>query len=336
MTLRIVLVGAGMIPIPPPDYGAVEKHIWNLANALKARGHEVRIVNKVLGEGSHHEYQFALWARREVQREPYDILHVHTPGVATIFSGLGPRRFVYTTHSRHWAGTSSTGERIGHFLEKRAVDAAIETIAVSRFVADQIDRATHVIPNGVDVNRYAPAWNLRTGKRLVGVGEVAPHKQWHIAAEAAQGMDATLEIAGPIRDIDYARRLESAGARLLGALSEDELTQLLAEGDVLVHPSISESFGMAVVEGMSAGLPTICSDFLSFLVTKDQQGLHIPTKANDDARIAAMRTHLEALLADAALRQRMGRAARERAEADYSWETVAQRIEAVYQKAARP
>ena len=91
--MRIVLVGSGMLPIPPVDYGAVEKHIWNLSQALQKRGHHVRIVNKVVGPHSKDEYRFAFWAKKEVTREPWDILHLHTPGVASIFSALGPRRF---------------------------------------------------------------------------------------------------------------------------------------------------------------------------------------------------------------------------------------------------
>jgi glycosyltransferase involved in cell wall biosynthesis len=331
--VRIVLVGAGMLPIPPVDYGAVEKHIWNLAQALEARGHAVRIVNRVVGPDSKDEYRFALWARKDVKREPYDVLHLHTPGVATVFSALGPSRFVYTTHSRHWAGTASTGERVGHFLEKRAVTHAVEAIAVSRFVAQQIERPTHVVPNGVDVAKYAPRWDARTGHRVVGVGEVARHKQWHVAAQAARRVGAQMRVAGPIRDVEYARGLEDAGATLLGALSEGELTTLLAESDVMAHPSVSESFGMAVVEGMSAALPVVCSDLLSFLVKHDREGFLIPTNASDEARIAATEGFLRRLLDDAALRRRMAEAARETAAAGYSWESVAARVEDVYRRA---
>lgn len=331
--MRVVLVGAGMIPIPPPDYGAVEKHVWNLSRALEARGHTTRIVNRVFGTESRDEYRFALWARRQVRHEPYDVLHIHTPGVATIFSTLGPSRFIYTTHSRHWSGVQGIGPRVGHFLEQRAVDRAAETIAVSRFVADQIERPTHVVPNGVDVTSYVPRPEARTGRRLVGVGEVAQHKQWHVAAEAARGMGGILDIAGPIRDLAYAQRLETLGVRLLGPLDEVHLTRLLGGADVLVHPSTSESFGMAVVEGMSAGLPVVCSDMLSFLVASGEHGFHIPTKAGDEARIAAMRGALQSLLADTSLRERMGKAARAKAVAEFSWASVAQRVEAVYGRA---
>lgn len=331
--MRIVLVGAGMLPIPPVDYGAVEKHIWNLSHALERRGHSVRIVNKVFGNQSKDEYRFAFWARKEVKREEHDILHLHTPGVATIFSALGPSRFVYTTHSRHWSGTDGLGERFGHYLENRAVNNAAQTIAVSQLVARQIDRRTHVIPNGVDVERYRPLSQQRTGTRLVGVGEIAPHKQWHVAAEAAARLRLSLRIAGPIRDVEYAKRVEKSGALLLGALGEAELVQLLGESDVMTHPSISESFGMAVVEGMSAGLPIVCSDFLSFLVKNGVEGYHIPTNAKDEDRINAMEAHLKTLQ-DATVRERMGTAARSAAVAGYSWDSVAQKVEAVYREAS--
>lgn len=331
--MKVVLVGAGMLPIPPIDYGAVEKHIWNLSQALERRGHSVRIVNKVFGDASKDEYRFAFWARKEVKREPYDVLHLHTPGVATILSALGPSRFVYTTHSRHWSGVQGLGENVGHFLEKRAVTNAAQTIAVSQLVARQIDRRTHVIPNGVDVDRYRPLPDKRTGHRLVGVGEVAPHKQWHVAAEAASRLGLHLRVAGPIRDVEYARRVESSGALLLGALGEAELTHLLGESDVMTHPSTSESFGMAVVEGMSAGLPIVCSNFLSFLVKDGVEGFHIPTDAKDEDRIDAMEQRLKTLQ-DPALRERMGKAARSAAVAGYSWDSVAEKVEAVYREAS--
>lgn len=334
--MKICLVGAGMIEIPPPAYGAVEKHIWNLASALERRGHEVRIVNKVFGRASKDEYRFALWARKEVASQPYDVLHLHTPGVAAVFRALGPRRFVYTTHSRHWATVDGFGEKIGFFLERRAVMSAVETIAVSRMVASLIDRPTHVIPNGVAVERYQPGTKARAGRVIMGLGEIAAHKRWHLAAEATKGLDVEFRIAGPIRDPAYATRVESVGdhVRLLGALSEEELIGELASGDVLVHPSVSESFGMAVVEGMSAGLPIVCSDILGFLVTDGKEGLLVPTRGTDGERVAALRERIGRLVADPELRDRMGTAARAKAVAGYSWERVAEQVEGVYRKAA--
>jgi len=334
--MKIAMVGAGMIAIPPPGYGAVEKHIWNLSEQLRALGHDVEIINRVFGEESANEYRFGVWARRQVKRADADVVHLHTPGVANVLHTLGVKDFVFTTHTRHWAGAHKLGEKVGFALEKRAIEKAREVIAVSRFVADQIERPTHVIPNGVDVARYRPAWDARDGRTVIGLGEVAEHKKWHLAAAAAHQVGARFRLVGPIRDPAYAERVERAGegaVEIAGPMDENDLIAALASADVMVHPSVSESFGMAVVEGMASGLPVVVSDMLRFLVEPRVEGFHVRTDGSDEARTAAIAERLGVLLGDEALRRRMGQAARARAERDFSWRSVAERVAAVYARA---
>lgn len=108
----------------------------------------------------------------------------------------------------------------------------------------------------------------------------------------------------------------------------------LSQADVMAHPSVSESFGMAVVEGMSAGLPVVCSDFLSFLVEHDREGLLVPTSGEDAARVDALRQALGRILDDDALRRRLSQAARKTAVERYSWTSVAEQVEDVYRRLA--
>jgi glycosyltransferase involved in cell wall biosynthesis len=89
-----------------------------------------------------------------------------------------------------------------------------------------------------------------------------------------------------------------------------------------------------VVEGMSAGLPVVCSDLLAFLVKDGKEGFLVPTRGTDVERVAALRSRVQQLLADAALRERMGAAARATAVSGYSWERVAEQVEKVYQRTA--
>lgn len=333
------MVGAGMIPIPPPDYGAVEKHVWNLSQALERIGHDVHVVNTVFGPASHQEYQFALWARRKVNALRADVVHLHTPGVASVFATLGPRRFVFTTHSRHWSTREGLGENVGFFLEKRACKRALETIAVSKMVAASLAelevRAT-VIPNGVDVERYVPDRSARKGNRIVGLGEIAEHKRWHVAAAAIKGLPATLTLVGPVRDPRYASECEAAApgqVTIAGPVDEADLVKTLAEADALAHPSVSESFGMAVVEGMACGLPIVASDVVGPLVAPNENGFVVPVSMKEAERVAAFRKAFEMLLADGHLRRLMGERSRERAVAEYAWDVVAKRVAEVYERA---
>jgi glycosyltransferase involved in cell wall biosynthesis len=86
---------------------------------------------------------------------------------------------------------------------------------------------------------------------------------------------------------------------------------------------------------MSCGIPVVASDLLSFLVRHGQEGYLIPTGGGDEARVAKMRDHLATLLADEERRLRMGRDARASAVAGYAWPSVAERVEAVYRRAAK-
>jgi glycosyltransferase involved in cell wall biosynthesis len=45
MSLHIVLVGPGIMPIPPHGWGAVEILIWDYAKAIEGLGHKVTIIN---------------------------------------------------------------------------------------------------------------------------------------------------------------------------------------------------------------------------------------------------------------------------------------------------
>jgi D-inositol-3-phosphate glycosyltransferase len=339
--VRIVHVGTGLRPIPPAGHGAVERHIWCLTRALEARGHSVSILHRTLGPHGLNEYAFALGARHQAARLEPDVLHVHTPGVAAVLAALGPKAFVFTSHSRHWMLARGLRERAGLFLERRAVARAREVIAVSSEVRDRIAaagvrRQVHVVPHGVDGTRFSPDPGRRTGMRLCCVAEVAPHKQQHVVARSLRGLTWTLAVAGPIRDRAYARRvLREGGERvtLLGPLDEDGVVALLRSSEALVHPSISESFGMAVLEGMAAGLPVVAGT-VAGLVRHGENGFVVPETLPEGERVARFHEHLEALARDAALRRTMGECGRTRALAEFSWDRVAERVEGVYRRFA--
>lgn len=117
--------------------------------------------------------------------------------------------------------------------------------------------------------------------------------------------------------------------QLLGARGAEEVRDLLGWADVLLHPSLTEAFGVAVIEAQAMGLPVVCSDAggLPENVEHDVSGFVV---ARRDAH--AMAERLARLAADPALRRRMGGAARRRAETVLSDEHQLDRFEEVYEQ----
>ena len=112
----------------------------------------------------------------------------------------------------------------------------------------------------------------------------------------------------------------------LGKRGQDTLPYYYSAADVVVMPSLYESFGMVALEAMACGTPVLASQVggLAFLVQDGVTGYHIPE--GDDKVLCEK---LSALLGDARLRKILGWNATEYAK-DYAWEKIAVQIVGVY------
>lgn len=332
--MKVLLLGSGWIPVPPPGYGAVERHVAELADALRARGHEVDVFAPVYPRPWPGP-RLALAAARRARG--HDVVHAHATGVAAALAVLGVP-YVYTSHSRHWRSAEGWRERAGLALDRFACRRARGVVALTPEVRARMSEAgirAVVVPNGVDASRFPPRGPRRDGPfRAVALGDVRPHKQVRLAAEAARGV-GELRVVGPIGDVAYAAEVEAAGGRLLGLLPEEALVDELAAADALVHLSVSEALSLAVLEGMAAGLPVVASDVCRGQVEDGVNGVLVPTEATPEARVAAARAAFERLAADPALAARWGAASRRVAEERFGWPAVAAAVEAVYRDAAK-
>ncbi|MCI4348271.1 MAG: glycosyltransferase family 4 protein [Thermoplasmata archaeon] len=311
--------------------GALRPLLLHEPGALRRAGNTVGILNRVPGRGALSEYRFALNLPALIRREDYDVLHASTPVVANRLA-LAGLSFVYTSHSRHWFWRATWRHRWGAWLERRAVRRAAATVALTgeveaamrRSVPRGWSRPLRVIPYGVDTMEFAPVWERRSGQNALGVGLVLPLKRWEVAAAALRGTGMKLQIAGPVPDPQYARRVRASGdaVELLGEVDEARLRTLYAESDVLVHPSKVEVLPRAVLEAMASGLPVVGSSVLRSLFPDGRGGFSAPTGATPGDLANFIRACVARLATDAGLRREVGESGRRLVMENFAWDRI--------------
>jgi glycosyltransferase involved in cell wall biosynthesis len=110
----------------------------------------------------------------------------------------------------------------------------------------------------------------------------------------------------------------------------DDVPEILAALDVLVHvPSAPEPFGRVVAEAMAVGKPVVAARAggLPEIVEHEVTGLLVPPGDPSACAAAVLR-----LLADPALRARLGTAGRRRAEERFDPAAHAERVVAAYRE----
>ena len=241
----------------------------------------------------------------------------------------------------------------------RVLRGASLVICAGNYPAAEAERAagctlpTVVVPPGVDTDRFRPldeAERASVRRELglpvdaplvVSVSRLVPRKGMDTLIRSAARLgrtepDLVVAIAGSGRD---RRRLEglvaSTGApvRLLGRVPEELLPGLYGAGDVFAMLCRSrwggleqEGFGIVFLEAAAAGVPQVAGESggAAEAVAHERTGL-VMGRPNAVEQVA--RT-LSDLLGDRERRTEMGREARRRAEAEFSYDVLARRLRA--------
>jgi glycosyltransferase involved in cell wall biosynthesis len=201
--------------------------------------------------------------------------------------------------------------------------------------------------NGIDLTqftdmpsdeRFRTKHNLAHGERVVlFMGRISPIKnleQLVIAFHRAAPQQATLVLAGPMLEEDYAGKLRGLIRRL--GLSDKVLTpgpvygreklEALAAADLFVLPSISESFGNAAAEAVAAGVPVLLTEGCGIApLIHGRAGLAVPL----DTRSIA--DGILTMLDDPARREAVTRR-RPEVLAELSWERPLAEAEQTYRE----
>jgi glycosyltransferase involved in cell wall biosynthesis len=114
-----------------------------------------------------------------------------------------------------------------------------------------------------------------------------------------------------------------------GHVDHEDVVEYYRQAAVVVNPSLSEAFGMSLVEAMVAGIPVIAARVggMVEIVKEGETGLLV--EPGDTGSLARAICYL---LEHDDVRSRMGEAARRRARALFSWDRVAARLVETYEE----
>ncbi|HEY3637920.1 MAG TPA: glycosyltransferase [Rhizomicrobium sp.] len=191
-----------------------------------------------------------------------------------------------------------------------------------------------VIPNAVPLPAEPKSdYRLSAGgpAKFVAHGRLHQKKGYGVLIEAIallsrKGIDCSCTIAGdgPERE-SLEAQIDKNGLKDKITLPgwTDSVADFLAAGDIFVLPSFQEDFPLAVLDAMASGMPIVASTIdgpKDFLV-EGETALLVPS---GDA--VALARAMERMIADTALREKLGRAVRAEAERKYSFEAVGRQL----------
>jgi len=230
-------------------------------------------------------------------------------------------------------------------------------IAAGSYPALEAERAAGrtlpitIVPPGVDVERFRPLSESErvlarhhfglpaTSRLVVSISRLVPRKGFDVTIRAIAQLhrshpDVVLAIAGGGRDEARLRRLAAelgAPVRFLGRIPNDDLPLLYGCGDVFAMLCRNrwggleqEGFGIVFVEAAACGVAQVAGDSggAADAVIDGETGLVVRRPDDVEQAVVALRR----LFDDDAERVRMGRAGRQRAEQEFSYDVLAARL----------
>ncbi|MGW7007200.1 glycosyltransferase family 4 protein [Streptomyces sp. NPDC054933] len=346
--------------------GGVQFHIRDLAEHLIGLGHEVSVLAPadedtplpgyvvsagravpVPYNGSVARLNFGFLSAARVRRwlhdGAFDVIHIHEPaspslGLLSCWAAQGPIVATFHTSNPRSRAMIAAYPILQPALEKISARIAVSEYA-RRTLVEHLGGDAVVIPNGVDVDFFAkaepkPQWQ---GETIGFIGRIdEPRKGLPTLMRAlpkilAARPQVRLLVAGRGDEKEAVEGLPESmrgQVEFLGMVSDEDKARMLRSVDLYVAPNTGgESFGIILVEAMSAGAPVLASDLDAFRQVLDggAAGELFPVEDAEALAASAVR-----LLGDrerlAALRELGSRHVRR-----FDWSTVGAEILSVYE-----
>jgi glycosyltransferase involved in cell wall biosynthesis len=268
---------------------------------------------------------------------------VASPAAEQLLPHIGRMRMTVLLHMPLATALDTHHDASAERSERMVLRAATGVVVTSAWTREQVltryaipARRVHVARPGVD-RVTAPARPVRG--RLICVGVLGRHKGQDLLVDALADLaewDWHCVLAGPLdRDPDFVDQLQTRitglgyghRVRLAGILTGPALSHAYTTADLLVAPSRSETYGMAVTEALAHGLPVIAAavgglpEALGSTADGTRPGQLVPP--GDPAALAAA---LRDWLGDERHRHQLRVAVRQRRSTLLGWEQTTQEI----------
>jgi len=243
--MRIVLIGPGIMPIPPTGWGAVEILIWDTKNALEQLGHEVHIVNTKDGRQ----------IIDEINTFRPDFVHVHydefIPIVPYIqYPNAITSHFGYLERPEMFNGYINI---LNAFTQiKPNVFCLSDGIKnVYKVMSGIPSERLFVTPNGVDTSKFRVVQEPKYPDRSIYLAKIDYRKRQHLF----QSINS-LWFAGNNADPRF-----DTGKNYLGEWTKSKLFNELTEYGNLVLLSDGEAHPLVCMEALAAGLGVVVCEW---------------------------------------------------------------------------
>ena len=244
--MRIVIVGPGIMPIPPTGWGAVEILIWDSKIALEKLGHQVKIVNtesptEIIKQINAFSPDFV-----HIQYDDFIELYPYIQYPCAITSHFG-----YLEQPNRW---DYYGDRIAKPFGRIKPNVFCLSAGIKDTYMKQLDipeERLFVTPNGVDFDKFEFSEQPSYPDRSVYLAKIDYRKRQFMF----QGIDS-LYYAGNNADQRF-----NTGRNYLGEWSKEELYKNLTEYGNLVLLSDGEAHPLVCLEAFAAGLGVVVSEW---------------------------------------------------------------------------
>jgi glycosyltransferase involved in cell wall biosynthesis len=342
-------------------------HTKRWVEAMVARGHETLVVSTkpciIDGSAYYNPYDhMGIWRipklhhpiahwmmQRAIERFEPDLVHMHYLEATPWLLRLARRwpHFVISVWGRDVVWDADTPEPPARVERKRRMLAlATEITATTHFLADQTrpfvpaDRRIHVIPFGVETERFHPA-ERRPAEAPVVIGfmkhfgpKYGPDVMIRSMARVHREFPNARAVMYGDRDIDRYRRLVAElglgeVVELRDAIAYADVPFAMRSFDILCMPSIfqSETFGVAAIEASACGVPVVATRVGGVPEAVDDGVTGLLVAPGDDVALADA---LLGLLRDPSRARAMGEAGRRFVLDRFEWDDNVTAMEGVY------